>query len=64
MYAEPVDYEGDLNRFALEHVVYGRKNDDVLWAAKWYASDQAPFEDADGIRRGSYDDKSEGVGVW
>ena len=64
LYIEPIDYEGDLNLFALERVVYGRKNDDILWPAQWYASDQAPFESADGNLHDAHDDKSEGVGVW
>ena len=63
-YVETIDYEMDLNNFALEHVVYGRKNDEVLWPVKWYASDQAPFEGVGRIQNDIGIDNSEGVGVW
>lgn len=64
LYIDPTDYEGNLNRFALEHAVYGRKNDDVLWPSRWFASDQAPFEGSNEHQPENNGDNSEGVGVW
>ena len=64
LYVEPIDYEGDLNRFALERVVYGRKNDDILWPVTWFASNQAPFEGHKDDQYALHVDNQEGLGVW
>ena len=64
LYVEPIDYGGDLNHFALERAVYGRKHNDVLWPVTWFPSDQAPFEKYDNDHYMSDGDKEEGLGVW
>jgi hypothetical protein len=64
LFIAPVDYNGDFNLFALEHVIYGRKNDNVLWPAKWYVSDSVPFEEPNETRLISSSSKREGIGVW
>ena len=64
LYVQPVNYEGNLNGFALERVVYGRKHNDVLWPVTWVASDRAPFEGHDKHRYIAQSDNQEGLGVW
>jgi len=64
LFVKAVDYKGDKNHFASEHVVHGRKNDDVLWHVDWFTGDAAPFEDVGDNKPSSAITNQEGVGVW
>ena len=64
LYIDAVDYKGDKNHFAMEHLIYGRKNDDLLWSAMWFPIDKAPYEDHSRSHASSKTVNKEGVGVW
>ena len=64
IFVDPIDYKGNLNRFALERAVYGRKNDDILWPVTWFTSDQAPFKGPNDDHYIPPGNNREGLGVW
>jgi radical SAM superfamily enzyme YgiQ (UPF0313 family) len=39
-----IDYKSDKNDFASKRVLFGRKNDDVLWSVNWFSGDAAPID--------------------
>ncbi len=64
LFVKAIDYNGDKNHFASEHIMYGRKNDDVLWHVDWFSGDAAPFEEVADNMLPSVVTDQKGVGVW
>ena len=64
LFVKAIDYNGDKNHFASERIMYGRKNDDVLWHVDWFSGDAAPFEEVADNMLPSVVTDQKGVGVW